>query len=109
MTTEPTARPPELQSSTRSIRPELAGLLRALQPGEKILIRQKVRINCRRSWPTQDIVGTFRGVNFLRTGISTDRVPEESIVVVAVHFTKENGELSSITLDDSSHVERIPG
>ena len=48
-------------------------------------------------------------MNFLATGISTDRVPEDDIVVVTVHFTKENGELSSITLDDSSQIERVAG
>jgi hypothetical protein len=97
----------ELRSATRPIRPELAALLRSLQQGQKIRIRQTVRINCRRAWDTSDIVGTFRGVNFLATGISTDRVPEDEIVVVTVHFTKENGELSSVTLDDSSHIESI--
>jgi hypothetical protein len=98
--------PATLQSSTRPIPPELAELLRSLKPGDKIRIRQKVRINCRRAWDTADIVGTFRGVNYLATGIATDRVPEDDIVVVTVHFTKENGELSSVTLDGSSHIER---
>jgi hypothetical protein len=95
-----------MQSSTRQIRPELVELLNSLKPGQKIRIRQKVRINCRRSWDTADIVGTYRGVNYLATGLATDRVPEDEIVVVAVHFTKPNGELSSVTLDDSSHIER---
>ena len=99
---------PELQSSTRSIPPALAAVLGSLKPGQKIRVRQQVRINCRRGWPTQDIVGTFRGVNYLATGISTDRVPEDDIVVVAVHFTKENGELSSITLDEHSRIEICP-
>ena len=97
----------ELQSSTRPIRAELVNLLQSLKPGEKIRIRQLVRINCRRSWPTQDIIGAFRGVNFLATGISTDRVPADDIVVVTVHFTKENGELSSITLDSHTVIERV--
>ncbi len=34
----------------------------------------------------------FRNVNFLATGLATDRVPEDDIVVVTVHFTKDNGE-----------------
>ncbi len=98
----------ELQSSTRPIRTELSNLLQSLKLGQKIRIRQLVRINCRRFWPTQDVVGTFRGFNYLATGIATDRVPEDDIVVIAVHFLKENGELSSITLDDHSHIELCP-
>src|SRR5438034_1338178 len=89
MNADTEARSSDLPSATRPLRPELVKLLRALKPGQKIRVRQTVKINCRRSWTTQDIVGTFRGVNFLATGIATDRVPEDDIVVVTVHFTKE--------------------
>ena len=65
-----------------------------------------VRINCRTQWPAV-VEGAFRNVNFLATGIATERVPEDEIVVVAVHFTKDNGELSSITLDEHSQVEVV--
>jgi hypothetical protein len=52
-------------------------------------------------------VGTFRNVNYLVTGLATDRVPEDDIVVPAVHFTKDNGELSSITLDEHTRIEML--
>jgi hypothetical protein len=96
-----------LPSATRPIRPELAALLKGLRPGQRIRITQTVAINTRRKWTTT-VEGAFRQVNFLATGLSTERVPEDDIVVVTVHFTKDNGELSSITLDDSSQVEVIP-
>jgi hypothetical protein len=89
------------------VRPELAQLLRSLRPGQRIRITQLVRINCRSQWPAV-AEGTFRNVNFLATGISTERVPEDDIVVVTVHFTKDNGELSSITLDENSQIEVVP-
>ena len=94
----------DLQSSTRPVRAELAALLKSLQPGQRIRIKQTVAINTRRRWNTT-VEGTFRGVNFLVTGLATERVPVDDIVVVTVHFTKDNGELSSITLDDNSEVE----
>ncbi len=97
---------PSLPSATRSVRPELASLLRGLTPGRRIRITQTVAINTRRHWPTT-VEGVFRGVNFLSTGIATDRVPEDDIVVVTVHFTKDNGELSSVTLDPSSRIEIV--
>ncbi|MHB1425285.1 MAG: hypothetical protein ACYC3I_19115 [Gemmataceae bacterium] len=93
----------DLPSSTRPVRPELADLLRRLQPGQRIRITQTVAINTRRRWNTT-VEGVFRGVNFLVTGLATERVPQDDIVVVTVHFTKDNGELSSITLDDNSQV-----
>ena len=96
--------PLELPSSTRSIPAALTGIVRALEPGDRIRITQTVRMNSRWGWTTT-VDGVFRGTNFLATGLSTDRVPEDDIVVATVHFTKDNGELSSITLSDSSKIE----
>jgi hypothetical protein len=98
---DPTSAP--LTSSTRPIPPDLAALLRGLEPGQRIRITQTLRMNCRVSWPTT-VEGVFRNVNYLATGISTERVPEDDIVVVTVHFTKDNGELSSITLDENTRI-----
>lgn len=97
-----------MPSSTRPVRPALAALLRGLRPGQRIRITQTVYINTRTHWPAT-VEGTFRNVNYLSTGLSTDRVPEDDIVVVTVHFTKDNGELSSVTLDESSQVEVLGG
>jgi len=102
--TEP-ARP--LLSSTRPIDPDLATLLRSLRPGQRIKLTQTLRVG-RKQWTTT-VTGTFNGINHLATGLATQRVPEDDIVVVAVHFTKDNGELSSITLDEHSKVELIAG
>jgi hypothetical protein len=95
---------PALPSSTRPVNPELTALLRSLQPGQRIKITQTVRVGLK-SWPAT-VTGTFRHYNFLATGLATDRVPEDDIVVVTVHFAKENGELSSVTLDENSKIER---
>jgi hypothetical protein len=95
-----------MPSSTRPIRPALASVLRSLKPGQRIRITQTVRMNCRREWKTT-VEGTFRGVNYLATGIATQRVPDDDIVVVTVHFTKDNGELSSVTLDDHSEIAAV--
>ena len=98
--------PTTLPSSTRPVRPELAAVLRGLKPGQRIRIRQRVRMNSRWGWDTT-VEGAFRGVNYLATGLATDRVPEDDIVVVTVHFTKDNGELSSVTLDDQSEISVV--
>jgi hypothetical protein len=91
-------------SATRPVRPELARLLQSLKPGQPIRIIQRVRVGSTATWQAP-VDGTFRHVNFLATGLATDRVPEDDIVVVTVHFTKANGELSSITLDENSQIE----
>ncbi len=92
-----------LPSSTLTFPPEMANLLRSLKPGQRIRITQTVRVGLR-SWLSV-VTGTFRDFNYLVTGLATDRVPEDAIVVVAVHFTKDNGELSSVILDEMSRIE----
>lgn len=98
---------PSLPSATRPVNPELSALLRRLQPGGKIRITQTVRVGMRQ-WQTT-VTGVYRRLDYLCTGLSTDRVPEDDIVVPVVHFTKENGELSSVTLDEQSHIEVVEG
>lgn len=107
------SQPDTFPSATRPVRPELTKLLRSLKPGQRIRIKQTVRMNSRWGFDTT-VEGTFRAVNFLATGLATDRVPEDDIVVVTVHFTKdvpgftpENGELSCVTLDNQSQIEAI--
>jgi hypothetical protein len=93
-------------SSTRQIDPALSALLRGLKPGQRIRITQTIRVGFRQ-WTTT-VEGVFRALHYLATGLATDRVPEDDIVVVTVHFTKDNGELSSVTLDEQSKIETIP-
>jgi len=99
--------PTTYPSSTRPVRPELANVLKNLKPGQRIKITQHVRVGSSAEW-NATVEGAFRNVNFLATGLSTDRVPEDDIVVVTVHFTKDDGELSSVTLDENSRIEVVP-
>jgi hypothetical protein len=94
-----------IPSSTRPIKPDLAATLRSLKPGQRIRITQTIRVGLKQ-WTTT-VTGSFRALNYLATGLATDRVPEDDIVVVAVHFIKDNGELSSVTLDEQSKIEVV--
>jgi hypothetical protein len=94
-----------IASSTRRPSPELNAVLQGLKTGQKIRITQTVRVG-RKLWTTT-VTGVFRDQNYLATGLSTHRVPQDDIVVAMVHFTKENGELSCITLDENSKVEVV--
>jgi hypothetical protein len=92
-------------SATEKVRPELAEFLPTLKPGERIRVRQRVRVGSR-VWPAV-VEGVFRDLDYLATGLATERVAEDDIVVPVVHFTKDNGELTSITIDENSIVERV--
>lgn len=99
---QPTATIP---SATRPVDPALADLIRRLQPGQAIRITQTVRVGLR-EWTTA-VTGKYRGLQFLATGLSTDRVPQDDIVVPTIHFTKDNGELSSVAIDEHTKVETV--
>jgi hypothetical protein len=99
------SQPAPLPSATRPVRPEVAAVLRSLKTGQRIRITQRVRVGSDQ-WTTT-VEGTFRKYDFLATGLATDRVPEDDIVAVLVRFTKDNGEHSSVTLDEHSKIEVI--
>jgi hypothetical protein len=106
-TTPPAVPPNRLPSSTRPVDPALTALLQRLRPGQPIRIIQTVRVGLKQ-WTTT-VTGRFREVNYLETGLATHRVKEDDIVVVAVHFIKDNGELSSITIDERTRIEALEG
>ena len=87
---------------TKRLDPKQVEILRSLTPGQKIDIVQTVRVGAK-TWKTV-VKGAFRSINYLATGISTQRVPEDDIVMPMVHFVKENGELSSVALDENSRI-----
>ena len=93
-----------VHSATEKVDPQLAAFLAALKPGERIRVTQRVRVGAQ-VWTTTT-TGTFRTLDYLATGLSTERVPEDDIVVPVVHFTKDNGELSSISIDEKTKIER---
>jgi hypothetical protein len=95
------------RSATRPLAPKTIELLRSLKPGDRLRITQRVRVG-QLKWTTT-VTGAFRDVNYLATGLATDRVPEDDIVVVSVHFTKDNGEMSTIALDEHTILERVGG
>lgn len=95
-----------IQSSTRALNPEISNILKTLTSGQRFRVTLKLRVGSTATWMAP-IEGTFRHYNFLSTGIATDRIPEDDIVVVIVHFTKDNGELSSFTVDDHTKIEKL--
>ena len=98
--------PSTIASTTRRVTPEQIATLRALRPGQRIAVVQTVRVGSRQ-W-TAEVAGVFRELNFLATGVTTDRVPEDDVIVPMVHFTKDNGELTSIAVDENSMISVVP-
>jgi hypothetical protein len=99
------AAPEKIVLPTRRLDPALAELLRSLKPGDKIRVTQQVRVGAKKWESVAD--GEFREIAYLETGITTERVKEDDLVVPVVRFTKPNGELSSISLDENTRVVKL--
>jgi len=99
--------PEAIRLPTRQLDPAVNDLLVSLKPGQKIQITQTVRVGGH-TWKTTT-AGSFRGINYLATGVTTDRVPEDDVIIPMLHFTKENGELSSIAIDENSQIKLANG
>jgi hypothetical protein len=91
--------------ASRPVRAEIRAAIERLRPGQQLRITQTVRVGLQ-MWKTV-VTGTFRHVDALATGLATDRVPRDDIIVPIVHFTKDNGELSSIAVDENTLIEPL--
>jgi hypothetical protein len=92
--------------STRPIPPDLLSKLQELKPGQRLRITQTVKIGSTKTWQLT-VEGTFRHVDSLATGLATHRYQPDDIVVPVVHFTKDNQEMSSITVDEHTRIEIV--
>jgi hypothetical protein len=90
---------------TRRLDPAFVDQLKALTVGDSLKITQTVRVGGRKWEAVTE--GTFRGINYLATGVTTERVKDDDIVVPTVHFTKKNGELASISIDEHTRIEKV--
>jgi hypothetical protein len=94
--------------TTRPIPPEVLKTLDQLKPGQRLRIAQLVKVGSTKTW-TMTVEGTFRHVDSLATGLATDRRKEDDIVVPVIHFTKDNQEMSSVTVDENTKIEISAG
>lgn len=94
-----------ITSSTRRLSPEQVTTLQSLTSGQRIKIVQTIRVGARKWQAT--VEGTFRELNYLATGVTTERVPEDDIVVPILHFLKSGGELSSVAIDENTKVALV--
>ncbi len=99
------SQPDKILLPTRKLEPVLIDLLKSLKAGDRIKVVQKLKVG-NKAW-TAEATGAFRGINYLSTGVTTERVKEDDIVLPTVHFTKDNGELTSICLDEHTALSKV--
>jgi len=92
--------------TTRPIPPEVLSKLDQLKPGQRVRITQLVKVGSTKTW-TFTVEGAFRHVDSLATGLATQRLREDDIVIPVIHFTKDNQEMSSVTVDENTRIDNI--
>ena len=90
---------------SRQLVPATVETLKSLATGDRVKLTQRVRVGAK-VWDAV-ATGTYRGLNYLSTGVTTERVKEDDLVVPTLHFTKDTGELASIALDEYTKVEKL--
>jgi hypothetical protein len=94
-----------MNATAKPLDPVTRDTLTRLQPGQRVRVTQQVRVGLK-TWTTT-VTGVFRHAGSLVTGLATHRVPADDIIVPTIHFTKDNGELTSVSLDEHSRVEIV--
>ena len=94
-----------VQLPSRQLAPAVVEVLKSLAAGDRVKLTQRVRVGAKR-WEAV-ATGVFRGLNYLATGVTTERVKADDLVVPTLHFTKDSGELASIALDEYTRVEKL--
>jgi hypothetical protein len=94
--------------TSRPIPPDVMAQLEQLKPGQRIRITQIVKVGSTKTWPLV-VEGAFRHVDSLATGLATDRLKEDDIVIPVIHFTKDNKEMSSVAVDERTKIEIVSG
>jgi hypothetical protein len=90
--------------TTRPIPSEVLNQIDRLEPGQRVRITQLVKVGSTKTW-TLTVEGAFRHVDSLATGLATQRLRRDDIVIPVIHFTKDNQEMSSVTVDENTKVE----
>ena len=96
---------PKIVLPTRRLEPAFVDLLKSLKPGDRIKVTQTVRVGAKK-WPAEAL-GAFRGLSYLSTGVTVDRVADDDVIVPTVNFTKDNGELATISIDENTKIEKV--
>jgi hypothetical protein len=92
--------------TTRPIPADVMAKIETLQPGQRIRITQHVKVGSTKTWDFT-VEGSFRHVDSLATGLATQRLQEDDIVIPVIHFTKDNKEMSSVAVDEHTKIDIV--
>lgn len=80
-------------------------LFATLQPGDRIRLRHEVKVGLR-TWE-QTTEGTVVRTERRRHGLHEKRNPDDKVYSDLIVLQRDNGELTTVTLDPFSQLERL--
>ncbi len=98
--------PRQFPYTSRPVPAAVMNTLEQLKAGQRLRVTQLVKIGSTKTWHLV-VEGVFRHANSLATGLATDRLKDDDIVIPVIHFTKDNQEMSSISVDEHTKIELI--
>jgi hypothetical protein len=74
-----------------------------LKPGDRVRVTQRVRVG-KRQWRST-VEGTVEATSRRLTGLHTDRARDDHVYVDALRLQRDDGEITTLTLDEFTDLE----
>jgi hypothetical protein len=77
-----------------------------LKPGDRIEVEHEVKVGSSKTW-TIKIVGTVVNTERRRQGLHFRRNPDDKVFADTIVLARDDGELTSITMDEFTELKRL--
>ena len=81
--------------------------LKTIRPGDRITVRHEVKVGFRRWWT--EVAGKVVDVRRERHGMHYARATDDGVYHDAIVIEKDDGERTTVTVDDFTEIESDPG
>jgi hypothetical protein len=78
-----------------------------LTSGDRIEVEHAVKVGSSKSWTTRT-VGTVVNTERRRQGLHFRRNPDDKVFADTIILKRDDGELTSITMDEFTELKRLP-
>ncbi|MEX0978500.1 MAG: hypothetical protein WDZ48_06595 [Pirellulales bacterium] len=81
-------------------------LFSELKPGDRIEVEHEVKVGSSKTWTTKT-VGTVVNTERRRQGLHFRRNPDDKVFADTIVLARDDGELTSITMDEFTELKRL--
>ena len=89
-----------------STQTEAREIYEALRPGDRVEVVHEVKVGSSKTWETTTI-GTVVNTERRRQGLHYRRNPDDKVFADMIVLKRDNGELTTITMDEFTELRRL--